>query len=129
MIEYYTMFQYKLNPYSTTDIGLLAYDTDKDKYHMFINPALVEGALNPILFGLLDDKLPTDRTIRIWIDARTTPPDRLNIAAILQSAGLAEYNGWELLKAAQGRNPGCDTWGFHPESSPNPEWIEKLSTD
>lgn len=129
MVEYYTMFQYKLGPYQTKDIGLLAYDSAKDKYHMYIDPALVEGELSPILFGLMDDELPTDRTIRIWIDSRTTPPDRLNIAAILSNAGLAEYNGWELLKAAQGRNPGCDNWGFRPECNPNPEWIAKLSAD
>lgn len=127
MTEYYTMFQYKLNPYRTKDIGLLAFDTQFHKYHMYIETALVEGPLPPILFGLKDDELPTDKTIRIWIDSRTTPPDRLNIAAILRSAGLAEYDGWELLKAAQGRNLGCDTWGFRLEPNPNPEWIAKLS--
>ena len=129
MIEYYTMFQYKLNPYKTKDIGLLAFDTLYNKYHMYIEPTLVEGVLPPILFGLMDDELPTDRTIRIWINSRTTPTDRLNIAAILRNAGLAEYDGWELLKAAQGRNLGCDTWGFRPELKPNPEWVAKLSTE
>lgn len=127
MIEYYTVFdEFAHNPHP---IGVLAYEPSVDKYSMFIDTTLIDPRMYPILFGLNGSNHPTDHTIRNWIESRTTPPDRVGIGDILKALNLDEYNGWEILKAANGRNPGYDRWGFVKTDNPNSEFVNKLTWD
>ena len=125
MIEYYDVFK-NYNDL-TGAIGLLAYDTDIDCFSMYIAPDKINRRLYPTLFGLKGDKEPTDSRVRNWIENRTTPPDRIGIEGILQALNLKEYNGWEILKAANGRNPGCDSWAFSRTDCPNPDYAKRLT--
>ncbi len=109
------------------DIGLLIYDTDKDKFGMYIDKKIIGKPLPVSLFGLKGDKLPDDWRIRNWIDSRTIPEDRIGIEGILAALGLKKYDGWEILKAANGMNPGCDNWGFYRTYEPNEDWAKKCT--
>lgn len=127
MIEYFTMCRHW--PTRIEDIGLLAHDTLNHHFAMYIDTNIVnKQELNPILFGLSQDLAVTDRLIKLWIEARTIPSDRENIEAIMESYNIAEYDGWELLKTANGCNPGYDNWGFYPtpEDKVNKVWKDKL---
>ncbi len=122
MLEYYVLFrEFKQQ---RKEIGLLMYDTDKDRFSMSIDREAAGKPLPISLFGLSGDKLPDDRRIRNWIDARTIPEDRIGIESILAGLGLTEYDGWEILKAANGMNPGCDNWGFNRTHKPNEDWLK-----
>lgn len=128
MIEYFTMCRYWQG--YVEDIGLLAHDTLNHRFAMYIDTNIVKKhELNPILFGLSQDLAVTDKLIKLWIEARTIPRDRENIEAIMESYNIAEYDGWELLKTANGQNPGYDNWGFYavPEDRVNSYWKERLT--
>ena len=127
MIEYYIMCRH-WDDY-VEDIGLIAYDTVKEVFAMYIDTDIVaKHELNPILFGLSHDLAVNDRLIKLWIEARTIPRDRENIDAIMEAYNITEYNGWELLKTTDGQNPGYDNWGFHTvtDSELLSKWKDKL---
>lgn len=124
MIEYYIV--YKGSPNNQITIGLLAYDCTRDFYSMYINTSLINSRCYPLLFGIDGKSYPNDYIIRAWIDSRTMPEDRIGIEKVLKALNLTEYNGWEILKAAEGRNPGCDDWGFKQTDSPDVEYVSKL---
>ena len=121
MKEFYTLYEGYENP---VEIGLLTYDQDSDKFSMFVDSAIINKRMYPILFGLDGEHNPDDRRIRIWIDSRTTTPDRVGIESILAALDLDHYDGWEILKAANGRNPGCDRWSFIQTAEPNPKYLQ-----
>lgn len=127
MIEYFVMCRHWSD--HVENIGLLAHDTQTNHFAMYIDSTVVaKQELNPILFGLSQDLAVTDKLIKLWIEARAIPRDRENIDAIMESYNIPEYSEWELLKTANGCNPGYDNWGFYPisENEIKPQWKDKL---
>jgi hypothetical protein len=56
------------------------------------------------LFGLNKDKPLTHENIEKWLKRRVIPPDREDIAELLEIAGLSRYDYFELLKLNKGRS-------------------------
>lgn len=121
MTEYFIMCRHWGD--KIEDIGVLAHNKLSNTFAMYIDPSIVKRQeLNPILFGVSQDLAVCDKSIKLWIEARTIPQDRENIEAIMTAYSIATYNEWELLKTTNGQNPGYDNWGFH-----DPDNLELLN--
>jgi len=66
--------------------------------------------------------MTTEQTLQ-WVNQRIVPPDRQNIASILVSNGLTEYNPYELLIIADGRCAQDDCYIERVQEDEVPEEI------